>query len=123
MGRLGKVLLIDEHPHLLQSLQARFEREGYWVDCAMTGERGLFSALHDTPQLIIINEDIQLHDGVPLTGLLVRHKDLLNVPIIVLSRHETGNLASLPSGQRARRARIQLPFRPSQLLALVREAL
>jgi DNA-binding response OmpR family regulator len=116
---VGKVLLTDEHPHLLQSLQARFEREGFWIDCAMTGDRGLYSALNDKPRLIIINEDIRLGDGVSLAGLLVRQRALSGVPIIVLSRRETGSNATLTRG----RARLQLPFRPSQLLALVREAL
>jgi two-component system response regulator VicR/two-component system response regulator ResD len=117
---VGTVLLIDEHPHLLDSLRSRFEREGFWVNCATTGERGLLSALHDRPGLIIINERISLRDGVPLAGLLGRHRELNDIPIIVLSRRAASNRVSV---NMKRSARIQLPFRPSQLLKLVREAL
>jgi DNA-binding response OmpR family regulator len=90
------------------------------VECATTGELGLAHALNDRPGLIVVDEGISLEGGVPLAGLLNHHRELSGIPVIVLSRRDSGSSASLAQGQPSR---LTLPFRPSQLLALVREAL
>lgn len=49
------VLIIEDDPTLLRGLKDNFEFEGYHVLASADGEQALRSALHDKPDLIVLD--------------------------------------------------------------------
>lgn len=117
---MAKVLLIDAQTHILELLRSKFEREGFEVLAAESGEAGLRVALAEGPDLIVLDERLTDAHGRAVADRLRDEVPLRDVPLILLSsRHSTGHGAANGSVDSV----VQLPFRPSQLVALAREAI
>lgn len=116
---MAKVLLLDKQAHMIELLRGKFELEGFDVLTASTGEEGLALAQRELPDLIVLDERLLDGDGVPLAERL-KGSPVADIPVILLTSR-TGD------GSEARReggiSSVQMPFRPSQLLALIRENL
>lgn len=117
---MAKVLLIDAQPHILDLLRGKFEQEGFEVLTADRGEEGVAAALAHRPDLIVLDERLQDATGRPLADRLRDEVPLRDVPLILLTpRTSTGH----GTGNGSVDSVLQLPFRPSQLVALARETI
>ena len=121
MSLLGRrVLVVEDDPSIAIGLRINLESEGYEVQVAEDGERGLELARTMEPDLIIL--DVMMPKR---NGLEVLH-DLRNegrtVPIIILSAKsaEMDKVAGLELGAEDYVAK---PFSLAELLARVRGAL
>lgn len=101
---MPKVLFLDTEPFMVSSLKRKFELEGFEVldrestekpDLIVVGKQDSFLALPETPE-----------------------KGSLNVPIIMLSN----DLPDDEGSQSSSVAHLKMPFRPSQLMAMARQA-
>jgi len=77
------VLIIEDDPAMLRGLKDNFECEGYRVQAATDGERGLEAALDGQPDLIILDIMLPKINGYEICRLL--RKEGLDVPIIMLT--------------------------------------
>lgn len=105
---------------MLDLLRSKFELEGFEVQTAESGDEGIDLAQSDAPDLIVLDERLQDGAGVPIAERLKELDGLAEVPVILLTSRDS---EAGETGKPGNGASVQLPFRPSQLLALVRETL
>ncbi|WP_020473727.1 sigma-54-dependent transcriptional regulator [Zavarzinella formosa] len=82
---MAKLLIIDDEPNVLYSLQTGLESEELTVVTAGTGKQGLASLKTESPDVVIV--DVQLPDqsGLELLAQIKRHDQKL--PVIVVTAH------------------------------------
>ena len=114
---VAKVLLLDNQAHMIELLRSKFEMEGFEVVIAESGGEGLALAQSEAPDLIVLDERMQDDEGVPVADRLRDIEEIADIPVILLTTR-TGDAPGKDGS-----ATVQMPFRPSQLLALVRENL
>jgi two-component system, OmpR family, KDP operon response regulator KdpE len=79
---MPKVLLVDDEAQVRRSLRAGFELQGFVVLEAEDATGGLKAAIFNTPDLIILDNNLPDLEG---SEVLERIRSWSNVPIIVLS--------------------------------------
>jgi two-component system KDP operon response regulator KdpE len=83
MGKAaGTVLIIDGDPGTRRAVSANLEPYGYLVCDAETGKAGLNAAVHDRPDLIILDPALPDMSGIEILNSIRSWSD---VPVIVLS--------------------------------------
>ena len=89
-----KILVVDDEPNIVQTLQDRLEMNDYKVITAGNGKEGLEKALQERPDVILLDVIMPIMDGHEAA----RHiRSLENnwVPIIFLSgRHSPDDIAA-----------------------------
>ena len=86
-----KVLLVDDEPKIVQTLQDRLEMNGYDVLVAYDGRQGLESAIKNQPDVIILDILMPVMDGHEMLEELRRHPLCGSVPVIMLSARSQGS--------------------------------
>ena len=82
MSQGARILVVDDEPQILRSLQVSLESKGYSVTTADTGEEALRSMTSRRPDVIVIDLVLPGIDGIEVTR---RVREQSTVPIIVLS--------------------------------------
>lgn len=85
MSELRSILLVDDDPILVESLEAILERE-YEVRSAADGEQAIASILENPPHLIVL--DIMMtypSEGYDLASKLKSDPQTAHIPIIMLT--------------------------------------
>lgn len=130
------VLLVERNDHLRGVLRSRFLREGFRLREATSAAAGLAMARAERPDLIILDDSMRWEDGRGLRDSLDADEALRGVPVVLLTARtravkgdeEANARADEPaegepdasaSGTQST-SRIEHPFRPGQLLELVR---
>ncbi|HEY4412388.1 MAG TPA: response regulator transcription factor [Gaiellaceae bacterium] len=115
----GRVLVVDDEPHILRALKASLRGAGYEVDTADTAEGALTAAALAPPDAVIL--DLVLPDGRG-TDVARELRTWSTVPIIVLSvvGDETEKVAALDAGADDY---VTKPFGVDELLARLRAAM
>ena len=115
----GRVLVVDDEPHILRALKASLRGAGYEVDTADTAEGALTAAALAPPDAVIL--DLVLPDGRG-TDVARELRTWSSVPIIVLSvvGDESEKVAALDAGADDY---VTKPFGVEELLARLRAAM
>ena len=115
------ILIVEDDPDISESLKYNFEREGWPVVIALTGEAGLTAALNEreSPTLIILDLMLPGMSGTELCRRLRREPATRRTPIIMLTAKasESDRVAGLDLGADDY---ITKPFSVRELLARVR---
>ena len=113
-----RILWIDDEPALLRLSVSLLEQAGYQVDTAEDGLQGLARARSESPDVVLL--DLNLPKIPGLVVLEAMRRDHLDMPVIIVTGHGTGN-----AGFEARRLGavefLAKPFHGAELLALVRK--
>lgn len=88
-----RVLLVDDHKMMLKGLRRIIEQEDdlMVIDEAMNGEEAVKLARENPPDVIVMDVDMPVMDGIDATREIV--SSIENVRIIGLSLHEKGSVA------------------------------
>jgi two-component system KDP operon response regulator KdpE len=115
----GRVLVVDDEPHILRALKASLRGAGYEVDTADTAEGALTAAALSPPDAVIL--DLVLPDGRG-TDVTRELRTWTSVPVIVLSvvGDESEKVAALDAGADDY---VTKPFGVDELLARLRAAM
>jgi len=115
----GRVLVVDDEPHILRALKASLRGAGYDVDTADTAEGALTAAALSPPDAVIL--DLVLPDGRG-TDVCRELRTWSTVPVIVLSvvGDESEKVAALDAGADDY---VTKPFGVDELLARLRAAM
>jgi two-component system, OmpR family, KDP operon response regulator KdpE len=115
----GRVLVVDDEPHILRALKASLRGAGYDVETADTAEGALTAVAISPPDAIIL--DLVLPDGRG-TDVTRELRTWSSVPVIVLSvvGEETEKVAALDAGADDY---VTKPFGVDELLARLRAAM
>ena len=115
----SRVLVVDDEPQILKTLDINLAARGYVVDLAPTGEAAIGLAAQRQPDLVILDLGLPGLDGINVVEALRRWS---RVPILVLSARETeaAKVAALDAGADDY---VTKPFGMDELVARVRAAL
>jgi DNA-binding response OmpR family regulator len=114
-----RVLIIEDDPNVSEVVARYLEREGYQVDTVADGAVGLARALHDPPDLVVL--DLML-PSLPGLEVCRRLRAAAPVPVIMLTAlgDEADRIAGLELGADDYVAK---PFSPRELTARVKAVL
>ena len=115
----GRVLVVDDEPQMLRTLELNLVARGYQVELARTGELALELAGRTHPDLVILDLGLPGIDGVEVVRSLRKWS---KVPILVLSARETeqAKVIALDAGADDY---VTKPFGMAELVARVRASL
>ena len=83
-----KILVAEDNEDVLQMLRTLLEFKGFEVVEARDGNQAIDQALSAEPQLILLDLQLPLIDGLEVTRRLRNHSTMQDMPIVVLSGHE-----------------------------------
>jgi len=115
-----RVLIIDDERPILMTLEALLRRHGYQVDTAPNASQGLKLLKTKSPALVLL--DLQLPDGDGLETLDRIKTELPDLPVIILTAHDSLHNA-IESMKRGAYHFISKPYAPEELLSLIEKAL
>lgn len=112
----ARILIIEDEPEIAGFIQLELQYEGYHVEVAHDGQRGLAAARQGAPDLIILDRMLPGLDGVEVCKRLRQSSD---VPILMLTaKGETSDkVTGLDAGANDYLVK---PFDLEELLARVR---
>lgn len=115
----GRVLIVEDDRDVAKVVRAYLEREGFLVESATDGLRGLDRALEAPPDLIVLDWMLPGIDGLEFLKRLRREH---RTPVIILTARgeETDRILGLEVGADDYVAK---PFSPRELIARVRAVL
>jgi len=117
---MARILIVEDEHEMAMGLKDNFEFDGHHVSIAEDGEKGLQMALHDAPQLIILDVMLPKKSGFDVCKEL-RQKGM-RTPIIMLTARgqEIDKVLGLELGADDY---ITKPFSVRELLARVKAVL
>ncbi len=119
MSQGARILVVDDEPQILRSLQMNLQTKNYAIQTAGSGEEALNILSRWKPDLAIIDLLLPSMNGIELTRYI---REQSAIPIIVLSAvgDERKKIEALESGADDY---VTKPFGMEELLARVRSAL
>lgn len=119
-GAPPRLLLVEDDTELIEMLEGLFDEEGYDVETAADGHRGLHLALSRRYDVAVLDRRLPAVEGLDLLGRLRRHG--VTVPVLVLSAqaNPADRVAGLDAGAEDYLVK---PFDIDELLARIRALL
>ncbi len=79
---MKKVLVVEDHPELVEILTLQLERLGFAVISASNGKAGVEKAIKEKPNLILMDIMMSVMDGREATRIIRSKKKTKNIPIL-----------------------------------------
>ena len=117
-----RILIVDDEPDLLETIQINLEMEGYETLVAYDGFRGLDRARNENPDLIILDVMLPGMNGYKVCRLLKFDEKYKHIPIIMLTA-EAQEKDRLTGKETGADFYMTKPFAADKLLAKVKEYL
>jgi len=119
---MAHILIIDDSPTETYKLTTILEKNGYSVDAADTGEKGLALAKASRPDLILMDVVMPGLNGFQATRQLSKAPETNNIPVVIVSTkdQDTDKVWGMRQGARAYLVK---PVKEAQLLKTISEAL
>lgn len=83
-----KILIIDDEPHIVKTLQSRLSARHYSVITAFDGNDGLHKIKTEKPDLLILDLMMPEMDGYTFIKAIRADKTIVQPPIIVVTVKE-----------------------------------
>jgi PAS domain S-box-containing protein len=117
---LAKVLIVDDNQNTLELLSGIFEKGGYRIELAASGEAGLSRYEETLPDLVLLDYHLPDMSGDKvLEGILKKHPDAV---VIIITGDPRRTLA-IELLSRGAAAWLKKPFQPEHVLKLCRQVL
>jgi phosphate regulon transcriptional regulator PhoB len=118
----GRILVIDDEADLIELVRYNLEQEGFEVGSALDGESGLKIAIHEIPDLVLIDLMLPGMDGLEVCRSLRADKRTSSIPVIMLTAKsaESDRIVGLELGADDY---VIKPFSPRELAARVKAVL
>jgi DNA-binding response OmpR family regulator len=84
MGK-KKILVVDDEPNILMSIEYILDMEGYEVHTARDGEEALDVAERIRPDLILLDVSMPRKDGYEVCRILREREDMAGTKVIMLT--------------------------------------
>ncbi len=79
---MKKVLVVEDHPDMLEVLTMQMEAVGFAVISANNGKQGVAKAIEEKPNLILMDIMMPVMDGREATRIIRSKKKTKNIPIL-----------------------------------------
>src|SRR5262249_16872436 len=80
-----KILIIDDDPEVMKAFTKMLERHGYEVMQANYALPALFRAARQPPDLILVDLDMPIMNGLELLHQFKHHYETRNIPVMVVT--------------------------------------
>ncbi len=117
---MGKILIIDDDPHLRQSFEKLLNEEGHAVRTAPSGEAGLAMVRESVPDLAIM--DVRLPGMSGLETFMAVRQIEPKLPVIIMTAYGTTETA-IEATKLGAFDYVLKPFEIPDMLALIQQAL
>jgi two-component system alkaline phosphatase synthesis response regulator PhoP len=81
----AKILVVDDEPDLVSTIQYRLEWSNCEVITAANGKEGLEKAANERPDLILLDINMPVMNGHEMLKCLREHPDLKDIPVIMVT--------------------------------------
>lgn len=117
-----RVLIIEDEPSIILSLEFLLQREGYETAAAMDGEEGLGLVGRWRPDVVLLDVMMPKRNGYEICRAIKADPDLTSIPVIIVSAkgQEVEVLKGLELGAAAY---ITKPFGNVEVLEAIRAVL
>ncbi len=122
MGEKKKILIVDDERDIVKALTIRLSRAGYEVVTAFDGAQGIFMALKEKPDLILLDIRMPAGNGFSVAEKLKESTDTVAVPVIFLTGSPERNSEEKAMALGAR-FYVKKPYDPEELLDAIERAL
>lgn len=86
---MSKILIVDDEPNILLSLEFLFKKEGYKVFIARDGEEAMSLIQESVPELVILDIMMPKVDGYEVCKFLKQHhKEVKVIFLTAKSKHQ-----------------------------------
>jgi DNA-binding response OmpR family regulator len=82
---MARILVVDDHPHIVRLLQRELEADGHEVVPALTGEAALLEMTRERPALVVLDVMLPGQDGFQVLRSMRSDPATRAVPVIILS--------------------------------------
>lgn len=117
-----KILIIDDEPNIVKTMESRLKANGYDVLSASDGQQGYGLVQKEKPDLVILDIMLPKIDGYKICGLLKKDRRYAGIPIIMFTARAQEEDRQLGKELGAD-AYIVKPFKAESLLAKMKELL
>ncbi|MDD5477672.1 MAG: response regulator [Candidatus Omnitrophica bacterium] len=111
-----KILVVDDEDCIKNCIVGLLQRRGFISEGASNGKEALEKIGQDKPNIIILDIVMPVLDGLEVCKQLKENPDTQDIPIIILSSHEPGEIIRTMPG-----AAIKYIEKPCDLEYLLRE--
>lgn len=120
---MTKIAIIEDDPVISQMYRMKFEADGFDVQLANDGKRGVALVAAFTPDIILLDLQMPEMDGTEALTIIRKSESSKNIPVIILT-----NLGEEESPKEIRRLGIhsyivKADLTPRQVVQRVKEAL
>ncbi|MBC7943149.1 response regulator [Candidatus Saccharibacteria bacterium] len=120
---MTKIAIIEDDPVISQMYRMKFEADGFDVQLANNGKRGVALVAAFSPDLILLDLQMPEMDGVETLTVIRKNESSKNIPVIILT-----NLGEEESPKEIRSLGIhsyivKADLTPRQVVQRVKEAL
>jgi two-component system phosphate regulon response regulator PhoB len=118
----GSILAVDDEEDVLELVRYNFNKEGFKVETAVTGEDALKKAQSNPPSAILLDRMLPGIDGIEVCRQLKADSKTSSIPVIMLTAkgEESDVVSGLEVGADDY---VTKPFSPKVLIARVRRLL
>ena len=117
-----KILLIEDEPDIVRTLQVFLESENFKVSTATDGMEGMNKARKEKPELIILDIMLPKLDGYKICRMLKFDEELRKIPIVIFTARAQDADRQLAMEVGAD-AYITKPLEPEMLLTEIKKLL
>lgn len=117
-----RILIIEDEPHILLSLEFLLERAGYETASAADGDEGLAQIRRLRPDVVLLDIMMPRRNGYEVCRAVKADPDLSPIPVIIISAkgQEVEVLRGLELGAAAY---VTKPFGNAEILEAIRAVL
>lgn len=117
-----KVLVVEDDPHIGRMVEIKLGNNGFAVLRAADGEQGLDLIRSERPDLILLDVNMPVMDGMEVLRQVRSDPELSQVPVILMTARgeESAERQGIEMGANDY---VTKPFSPRDLLARVRRLL
>ncbi len=120
--RQKHIVIVEDEEEIRELIRFHLMREGYEVDGAESGERGLRLVTRKLPDLVVLDLMLPDVDGLTICRQLKTNSDTRHIPVVMLTAR--GDDADVVAGlELGADDYITKPFSPRVLVARIRAAL
>lgn len=84
-ARKVKILIVDDEPDLVQTLQDRLEMNGYSITTAGNGKEGLEKAVQEKPDIVLLDVIMPIMDGLKMLEALRENPQSKDCAVIMVT--------------------------------------
>jgi len=81
----GKILIVDDQPFFIAMARSILQSKGYTVLTALSAEEGIQEARKSRPDLIILDVEMPVMDGIAACARIKKDPQLKGIPILILT--------------------------------------